>query len=218
MKSSTKVRLARLWNYPSEIGDRYGVEWLTYNPGVFLEFALVARRNSPLFTRALVDTFPEANFFNDIGCGTGQFVKALRKLGKTAEGFEYSRMARIFAKIIGVEVGSFDLMRSPVIYKLKKADVVYSLEVGEHVPLFLSGRFVDTLILAGETVVFTAAGLGQKGHGHINCQPKEYWAGLFRERGYVKSDRLEAQLLGRLAMELRLSSFLRDNLQVFISK
>lgn len=210
--------ISKLWNYPSAIGDKYGIDWLTYNPGVFLEFAMVARRNAPLFTSALVATFPDAKTFNDVGCGTGQFVLNLQKLGKDARGYEYSRTARLYGKLIGVDIKSFDLSLPAPIKELSNADVCYSLEVGEHIPDFLSGKFVETLIAAGKIIVFTAAQPGQPGHGHINCQSKEYWAKEFNKRGYVNSASVEQDLTMCLKKQPRLSRFLIDNLQVFVKE
>lgn len=220
MKSETKVKIARLWNYPSEIGDRYGISWLTYNPGVFFEFAMVAKRNAPFFTNALIRCFPDARSFNDIGAGTGQFVKELRERGAniSCAGYEYSGTARFFSFLNGVKLYSFDLSRSLPIHNLQMADIAYSLEVGEHIPSSLSSKFVKTLTDAGRVVIFTAAKPFQRGHGHINCQPKEFWEELFIKERYIKSSALEVKMIAELKKYPRISSFLINNLQVFIRK
>lgn len=216
MKSRTKVRISRIWNYPSEIGERWGWNWLIYNPGVFVEFAMVAKRNAPIFTRALQEVFPNADSFNDIGCGTGQFVRCLVQSGKVARGYEYSRVARMFARLVGIEVRDFDVSRDFTKLFDPYADVALSLEVGEHIPSHLSRSFVHAIALAGEQIVFTAAQPGQKGHGHINCQSKQYWESLFIKEGFIKSPTKEKAFIELLSQDSRLSPFLRENLQVFI--
>jgi SAM-dependent methyltransferase len=216
MKSEIKVKIARMWNYPSEIGDRYNISWLTYNPGVFFEFAMVAKRNAPLFCSALKIVFPDALEFNDIGCGTGQFVKQLRLNGLSCEGYEYSKLARLFSFVNGVKLKSFDLSTDPPIKNLKKVDLTYSLEVGEHIPELFSSKFVNVLTNAGKIVVFTAAQPGQKGHGHINCKPLIYWENIFINEGYIKSIEHESLMKKELMKLPKISKFLIDNLQVFV--
>ena len=218
MNSQLKVKIARLWNYPSEIGDRYNIPWLTYNFGVFIEFAIVARRNSPLFCNAMIITFPKALSFNDIGCGTGQFVKQIRKMGLQCEGFEYSKTARFFSFLNGVSLNSFDLKQEPPIKNQNKADISFSLEVGEHIPEEYSSKFVNCLLNSGKIVVFTAAQPGQSGHGHINCKPLEFWEKIFLDKGYIKSPTHMEIMKSKLKKQNRISSFLIDNLQIFIEK
>src|SRR4051812_34101511 len=127
-----KTNIAKIWNVPSRIGEGLGWEWLIYNPGVFFEFAMVARRNSPLFVSALVQVFAEAKTFCDVGSGTGQFVRELRRLGRNACGFEYSMTGRFFSRLIGAPTQLFDLGQTPAIQLSERVDLVFSLEVGEH--------------------------------------------------------------------------------------
>ena len=128
------VLISKTWNIPSRWGEKIGWNWLTYNPGVYLEFAMVARRNAPLFASSVVRAFPTAASWCDIGAGTGQFVQALRRLGMQADGFEYSAVARAYARAFGVKLGCFDLTATVPIALRRKYDVVYSLEVGSTFP------------------------------------------------------------------------------------
>ena len=210
-----KVLISQLWNVPSRLGDKLGWDWLTYNPGVFLEFALVARRNSPIFAKSIAKVFPNAEKICDVGAGTGQFVQALRKLGKSAEGFEYSSWGRAFARITGCGLGNFDLNAEPCLSETASYDLTFSLEVGEHIPDFLAPRFVKTLVDSAPIVVLTCAQPGQPGHGHINCQKKDYWINLFAHESYVLSDAEQEMLLEEFGKYPRLSPFIVSNLMVF---
>jgi hypothetical protein len=211
----TKVLISQLWNIPSRFGDKMGWNWLTYNPGVFLEFALVARRNSPFFADAIAKVFPHAQRICDIGAGTGQFVQALQRLHKDVDGFEYSTWGRLFARFIGIHLGTFDLTVAPFLSEVKKYDLAFSLEVGEHIPTFLSGQFVKILTEAAPIVVLTCAGRGQTGHGHINCQDKSFWIDLFAQESFICSDSDLESLHHELIRHPRLSSFITSNLMVF---
>ncbi len=104
MRSSVKWQLRKIYDVPSKFGDRLGWQWLTYNPGVYFEFAMVARRNAPLFGRVLLETFPAARSIVDVGCGTGHFSAFLAAHHKRVVGFEYSRLARVWARALGVDV------------------------------------------------------------------------------------------------------------------
>jgi len=215
MKSSTKVVLSKIWNVPSRFGEVLGWNWLIYNPGVFFEFAMVAKRNAPIFGKAVSIVFKEAKTFNDIGCGTGQFVKAINGFGSKCQGYEHSLTARLFGRLIGLKIQTFDLTRKLPILGLAKADISYSLEVGEHIPSFMSADLVKTMVDAGSVVIFSAAQPGQLGHGHINCQTKIWWAEEFQKQGYIVDRILTDRFVGKLAENAKISAFLVDNIQIF---
>lgn len=55
-------------------------------------------------------------------------------------------------------------------------DLVLCIEVAEHIGAEHSRQLCENAVsLCGGKIIFTAAGPGQPGTGHINCQPKEYW-------------------------------------------
>jgi SAM-dependent methyltransferase len=202
------------WDYPSKVGDRLAWSWLTYNPGVFVEFAMVARRNAPIFCEALLASFPAARSVIDVGCGTGHFCRYLELRSRTAVGFEYSAIARLVARCLGVNARRLDLTNPKLDAPTQRADLAISLEVGEHVAAPLAPALVRFLCAASPTVVLTCAPPGQDGNGHVNCQPKDYWYELFAQRRYGRWPEKESELRGRLARETRLSPFLRDNLMI----
>jgi len=67
-------------------------------------------------------------------------------------------------------------------------DLALSLEVAEHLPAHLAPSFVDSLAALSPVVLFSAAIPGQGGTHHVNEQWPEYWAELFRERGFAVID------------------------------
>jgi hypothetical protein len=76
----------------------------------------------------------------------------------------------------------------------RRFDLVQSLEVAEHLPEHLAGRFVDDLVAHGDIVLFSAAVPHQGGEHHVNEQPPEYWRRRFAVHGYDAYDWLRPQL------------------------
>jgi len=64
-----------------------------------------------------------------------------------------------------------------------KYECVISLETGEHIETNSSFQFIKNISQSKSsngTILFSAAQPGQKGTGHINCQPKEFWLDIFK--------------------------------------
>lgn len=70
----------------------------------------------------------------------------------------------------------------------RRFDLVECLEVGEHIPKACARTLVENLTQHGDVVLFSAAIPGQGGEFHINEQPLEYWAALFKEFAYRAFD------------------------------
>lgn len=116
----------------------------------------------------------------DVGCGPGIYVDALRAVGFDANGVDPDPQSPYD------KVSVFD----PVFYtqKYQGYDLCLCLEVAEHLKESLADDFVKALVGVAPIVIFSAAQPGQGGHGHINCQPKEYWAQKFNHHNYVADE------------------------------
>lgn len=127
----------------------------------------------------------------DIGCGIGDYVQGFLMGGVDAFGIEGSKNCipylvapedKIFIKDIRelIAVGQYDM--------------VLCLEVLEHV----EHEFADTIIYnfnnMSDKILTSAAPPGQKGHYHVNCQPKEYWEQKFAKRGYHRDKKIENKI------------------------
>jgi SAM-dependent methyltransferase len=176
--------LRRTGDALTEVGERRGIDWLTYNPLRMVHFHRAARRNARPFVRALRTACPDARSCVDVGCGSGAYVAEATRQGLDAIGCERSRAGRLIARLQGADARPFDLTRSPPTRVTGPFDVAYSIEVAEHLPPELGDRLVDVVCELAPLVVFSAATPGQGGIGHINEQPPEYWERRFRERGY----------------------------------
>ena len=124
----------------------------------------------------------------DVGCGPGIYVKALQERGIDAIGVDIDPwtpciVANIFSDEFRAEYyGRFTL--------------ALCLEVAEHLPASKADALVECLTNLAPVVLFSAAISGQGGHGHINCQPKEYWVAKFNERNFVVDTEATEHLLG----------------------
>ena len=112
----------------------------------------------------------------DVGCGPGIYVKALRESGIDADGVDLDPLCPYTV---------LDVFSTTFKATFKDYDLALSLEVAEHLPEERAEDFVDALTSVAPAVLFSAAIPGQGGHGHINCQPKQYWVDKFARRNYV---------------------------------
>lgn len=197
------------------LGERLGWQWLIYNPLVHYGFKRAARRNAPLFVQALQRCIPGVRRTLDVGCGTGEYIAALRVAGFDAIGVEYSKRLRRECIRKGIEVHPFDIAEPTPLPPGAPFDLAYSLEVAEHISEDLSDALVSYLSCASDRVVFTAAQPGQGGTGHVNEQPRAYWVEKFHAHSAL---RLDSNATFAFAAELRrLGAFeyLASNLSVF---
>lgn len=136
-----------------------------------------------VFDRALCDaiiaTFPVSTAI-DIGCGKGDYVKAIREAGISCQGFDGSPRTPEFSDgMCGVkdfsepqDIGMFDL--------------VVCLEVGEHIPAKYEQVFIDNICrVSREYICLSWAIVGQGGTGHVNCRNNGYVINEMRNRGFV---------------------------------
>jgi len=196
----------------SQLGERFGIQWLTYNPLVFLYFHECAVADAPAVVRTFEEVFPEAGRFVDAGAGSGAYAAELRRRGHVVVAYEHAWLGRFIARLQGVDARPFDLAR-PVVVTPVEYDLAYSFEVAEHLPPELGDRLVAFLAASAPTVVFTAAPPGQGGSGHINEQERPYWVERFRNHGMMERQELRA----RVAAGFRdaRSSWLAANVMVF---
>jgi hypothetical protein len=196
----------------SQLGERLGIDWLTYNPLVFLYYHEHAVVNAPTVARTFEEVFPESKRFVDAGAGSGAYAAELRRRGHIVLAYEYTRLGRLIACLQGVHARPFDLAQ-PVVVEPAECDLAYSFEVAEHLPPELGDRVVAFLAASAPTVVFTAAPPGQGGSGHVNEQERPYWVGRFRNHGMIEREELRDSVAAGFR-DAR-SSWLATNVMVF---
>jgi SAM-dependent methyltransferase len=172
----------------------------------------VSRKSAPVMSESMIRRFEPADAL-DVGCGAGDYLEAFRDAGVPCRGVELAAAALQRCRSKGLEVARVDLTRES---KLPwTADLVFSIEVAEHLPEEAAAGFVTALTTAARKhIVLTAAHPGQEGLCHVNCQPKAYWIRLLADRGFVFDEALTGRW-ERENTEAGLANWLCQNLMVF---
>lgn len=115
----------------------------------------------------------------DVGCGPGIYVEALRQYGFEADGVDIDP---------STPFDCVDVFSDEFLHNYTGYDFCLCLEVAEHLPPEKADEFVWRLTRTAPMIIFSAAQPGQGGHGHINCQPREYWEEKFNRLNFVQDE------------------------------
>ncbi len=143
------------------------------------------QRRVPYVVQGIKEMFNPKSVI-DIGCAIGDTIKGLLEVGIEAYGIEGSRAAEEYLVAPKERVRFLDL-RIPIPLPVTTFDLVHCIEVAEHIEPEYADIFLDNLVLFSNKILMSAAPPGQKGKGHVNCQPKEYWIEKMGARGYSHS-------------------------------
>jgi hypothetical protein len=138
----------------------------------------------------------------DVGCGPAIYVKALRDAGHDVIGIDPDPRCPEIVRSIFDHTGRYDL--------------ALCLEVAEHIDESLADDVVKKLTEFAPTIIFSAALPNQGGHGHINCQPKEYWEMKFGKMNYVVDRELTHHFIDFMRQGYHMG-WLINNVQIFKS-
>ena len=117
----------------------------------------------------------------DVGCGVGLTLQYALNKGLEVCGLEGSKAALESFPVR--EIIKFANLNKPQFIG-RKFDLVWSVEVAEHIHPKYTHYYLDTLVRHGDCVLLSAAPPGQGGTGHFNEQPQSYWIELMRQRGF----------------------------------
>lgn len=185
----------------------------TYKGGFFKNRNRLSWR-APIVADALVRTFDlkPANRLIDVGCAIGDYVLALRVMGYDAWGIEGSEAASPFFISDKIYIKDLRYLFKGNFIDSKYA-IAFSLEVAEHIEPEFADVYVKNLCALSNTILISAACPGQKGHGHVNCQLKEYWIDLFQKEGFRNYPGYEArwrEVLNPYRTKKELSSYYKN--------
>lgn len=129
----------------------------------------------------------------DVGCGIGTWLAALQDLGvEDVVGIDGDYLERDLLQIPAERFVPLDLEQS---FDLERTfDLVMSMEVAEHLSPEAADAFVGSLVRHAPTILFSAAIPRQGGTDHVNEQWPAYWAGKFREHGYLTVDAIRPRI------------------------
>jgi len=134
----------------------------------------------------------------DVGCATGDLLKEWVCRNVFCIGIEGSEAVKPFLEI-PERLVLFEDLRSPL-----KLDLTFDLatcfEVAEHIDAAYAPMFVKNLVSLSSQILMSTAPPGQDGHGHVNCQPVEYWDEQFARYKYVRKDEITTAVRAGLEM------------------
>lgn len=181
-----------------------------HNPEFETELTKHDRWNRRLLNVIMAYFGTPANYL-DVGSGTGVMVKAAREMGIDAWGIDLMAGYSDF-------IYHHDL-RQPFDHQ-RKYQLISCIETAEHIEAEFAPVLVESIashMLSGSILFFSAAGPGQNGIDHVNCQLGSYWRDMFYEHGL--SYRADYTIKMQMAINLLVPSPSRDwwigNLQVF---
>jgi len=198
----------------TRIGERYNIRFLIYNPIIWARFFTSSRHGGSIFSQVVTDMFPNVRTCLDVGSGAGGYVYWLKQRDLHAIGVEYSRSGRLIAQLQGALTLPFDCGRKDMCPQLGPFDLVFSIEVAEHIPKSLEDQFIAYIASQGRFVIFSAAQPNQPGQGHVNCQPLEHWREAFAQRGFYFSHSETSEFCNRIQAH-GFKGFFPQNCQIF---
>lgn len=117
----------------------------------------------------------------DLGCGLGTYSKYLKDVGfRDVVAIEGEDLEELFETNVRVH----DLTEPLDIGPLLPGSVI-ALEIGEHIPGELMGKFIDNIDTCCDgLLVLSWAIRGQDGYGHINTLDNYEIIGIMQDRGF----------------------------------
>jgi SAM-dependent methyltransferase len=195
-------------------GERHDIRFLIYNPITWARFLTSSLRGGRVLSQVVTDMYPDVSTCLDVGSGAGGYVYWFKRRGLKPVGVEYSCVGRMLARLMGSSTLPFDCSDQDCCPQLGPFDLVFSIEVAEHIPQPLEANFIDYLASQGGFVIFSAAQPSQPGQGHINCRPLEHWRQAFAQRGFSYCESETAELRARLN-QIGFRGFFPLNIQAF---
>lgn len=121
----------------------------------------------------------------DLGCGPGEMTKAINAEGDCCVGLDGDPISVKRGTLRNnMDFIQIDFTTQPIKAGQWIPDFVWSVEFLEHV----EEKYIENfwhIFDSARCAFITAAQPGQRGWHHVNCQPKEYWIGLFKDSGFI---------------------------------
>ena len=159
--------------------------------GFWVEYELGFHYFSPELSRIIKHYVRkhEIDTVYDFGCGQGEYLRDLVKSipDVKAVGFEGNGTSTFYDNVVAQDLS--------VPFQIEPADLVISIEVGEHIPKEFEQTFIDNISNhASKHIIMSWAIEGQPGLGHVNCQNNDYVIKQFADRGWKYSGVLSHNL------------------------
>lgn len=185
---------------------------MAYDRSFYEEQSLGSRNSAEQIVPFLLERFPIRSVV-DLGCGLGTWLACFLANGVSeVAGYDGDYVPRDYLQIPQSCFHAADLTGN--LAHEGRCSLAMSLEVAEHIPPEKARDFVGKLTALSDLVLFSSAFPYQGGTGHVNENYPEYWAILFRERGYVPLDLLR----DRFWFNGMVCPWYRQNMLLFMKK
>ncbi len=185
---------------------------MAYDKSFYEEQSLGSRNSAKEIVPFLLKHFPLKSVV-DLGCGLGTWLAVFKENGiDDIAGYDGDYVPQEYLQIPRENFHPSDL--SEGIEFGRRFDLAMSLEVAEHISPLKAEAFVGKLTSLADIVMFSSAFPYQGGTGHVNENYPEYWAILFRERGYVPLDMIRDEFW----FNGMVCPWYRQNTLIFIKK
>lgn len=185
----------------------------TYDLAFYEKHRKYYQRGVLNFKKWIDDNFDYASIV-DVGCGQGDFLKPFEDAGKEVLGIDFSKGATDGLVIKPEHYFDHDLTQ-PLSISSRHYDVVYSLEVYEHIPDEFELTYLKNLMsFNAKTLIVSCAAPGQIGRSHYNCVGRDEMIqklATLSNGAYRCNDALTASF----SVIKGLASFYRKNTAVF---
>jgi len=119
----------------------------------------------------------------DLGCGNGNYTRQFLANGISCEGYDGNPLTEELTE------GLCHVLDITYPLDLGKFDLVFSLEVGEHIPPEFEQQFIDNCCNSSNKYIACSwAHPGLEWEGHVNCQTSEYVIAEFEKRGFMYNE------------------------------
>lgn len=143
----------------------------------------LAQKSASIILKHLFSNI-KINSVIDFGCGTGTWLHECRE-------YDIENILGIdgnWVDIKSLEINkhyfhNHDLSLTQYIPS-KKFDLALCIEVAEHLPPAMGASLIESLINSSDIILFSSAVANQRGTGHLNEQPQEFWAKIFSQYKY----------------------------------
>jgi 2-polyprenyl-3-methyl-5-hydroxy-6-metoxy-1,4-benzoquinol methylase len=118
----------------------------------------------------------------DLGCGCGVYSHLFAEKGVDVVAVDGVQPSARFAFDIPIELRDLTV---PFDNPWGAFDLAFCVDVGEHIPESMRDTFLANITQFSDRLLLACAPQGQRGHHHVNEQPKRYWVRHLAEHGMI---------------------------------
>ncbi len=148
----------------------------------------------------------------DLGCGCGVYSDFFIKKGLTVLAIDGVLPPSEESFSVPIEVRD---LTAPIENIWEKFDLTICLEVAEHIPEEFLSPFLENITQFSDTLVLSAAPPFQRGHHHVNEQPKKYWKAKLQQVNFAYNRKWTGQFIEEFKKVKAPYMWMGENISVY---